>query len=407
MSKPYVVSSHDIHKDSEYAEWIVELKERFRRTQVKAAVKVNSEQLLFNWQLGADLVIRKAEEKWGSGIVEQVSLDLKEAFPKAKGFSTTNLWYMKKWYLFYESKAEKLQQLAGELESGFDGKDAALMQIADAPKIQQPVGEFPFPSVFAYVPWGHHIAIITKCKSVEEAMYYIGRTIEEAWSRSALENAIGADFFHVSGRAVSNFKDVLPAAQSQLAQEITKGTYDLGFIELPPKYDEKALESALERNITRFLLELGTEFAFVGRQKEIVVSGKTRKIDMLFYHIRLKCYVVVELKVKPFEPEFAGKLNYYVNAVDELLKTEYENPTIGLLICKSKDDTDVQWAFKGIETPMGVATYGNIKIEDVKAQLPTDEQIQEQIRMAEEEFRLEMSQADGKNAGDGNVSEPT
>ena len=147
--------------------------------------------------------------------------------------------------------------------------------------------------------------------------------------------------------------------------------------------------------------------AWVGRQKEIVVSGKTRKIDMLFYHIRLKCYVVVELKVKPFEPEFAGKLNYYVNAVDELLKTEYENPTIGLLICKSKDDTDVQWAFKGIETPMGVATYGNIKIEDVKAQLPTDEQIQEQIRMAEEEFRLEMSQADGKNAGDGNVSEPT
>lgn len=407
MSKPYVVSSHDIHKDSEYAGWIVELKERFRRTQAKAAVKVNSEQLLFNWQLGADLVIRKAEEKWGSGIVEQVSLDLKEAFPKAKGFSTTNLWYMKKWYLFYESKAEKLQQLAGELESGFDGKDAALMQIADAPKIQQPVGEFPFPSVFAYVPWGHHIAIITKCKSVEEAMYYIGRTIEEAWSRSALENAIGADFFHVSGRAVSNFKDVLPAVQSQLAQEITKGTYDLGFIELPPKYDEKALESALERNITRFLLELGTGFAFVGRQKEIVVSGKTRKIDMLFYHIRLKCYVVVELKVKPFEPEFAGKLNYYVNAVDELLKTEYENPTIGLLICKSKNDTDVQWAFKGIETPMGVATYGNIKIEDVKAQLPTDEQIQEQIRMAEEEFRLEMSQADGKNAGDGNVSEPT
>ncbi len=318
---------------------------------------------------------------------------MKEPFPRAKGFSTTNLWYMKKWYLFYRGgSVEKLQQLVGELDAGIEKSGKVLSQIAMVPELQQAVGEFPFPAAFAYVPWGHHIAIITKCRSVEEALYYIRRTIEEGWSRSALENAIEADLYNVSGKAVSNFKEMLPAAQGQLAQEITKETYDLGFIELPPKYDEEALESALERNITRFLLELGTGFAFVGRQKEIIVSGRTRKIDMLFYHIKLKCYVVVELKVKPFDPEFAGKLNYYVNAVDELIKTEYENSTIGLLICKSKDDTDVQWAFKGIETPMGVATYGNIKVEDVKAQLPTNEQIQEQIRLAEEEFRQEQAQ---------------
>ena len=154
------------------------------------------------------------------------------------------------------------------------------------------------------------------------------------------------------------------------------------------EYDETALEDALEQNITRFLLELGTGFAFIGRQKEIVVSGKTRKIDMLFYHIRLKCYVVVELKAVSFEPEFAGKLNFYVNAVNDLIRTPDENPTIGLLICKDKDQTEVQWAFQGIQTPMGVASYDNIKIEEIKKLLPTEEQIQQRIELAEEEFNL-------------------
>lgn len=157
---------------------------------------------------------------------------------------------------------------------------------------------------------------------------------------------------------------------------------------MPPDYDEAALETALEQNITRFLLELGTGFAFVGRQKEIVVSGKSRKIDMLFYHIRLKCYIVIELKTVSFEPEFAGKLNFYVNAVNELIRIPDENPTIGLLICKDKDQTEVQWAFHGIQTPMGVASYDNIKLEEIKKQLPTEKQIQQRIELAEEEFNL-------------------
>jgi len=197
-----------------------------------------------------------------------------------------------------------------------------------------------------------------------------------------------ADLFRHSGTAITNFTEKLPSAQGKLAQEIIKDTYDFGFVSLLTGYDETALENALEQNITRFLLELGTGFVFVGRQKEIIVSGKTRRIDMLFYHIRLRCYIVVELKTTSFEPEFAGKLNFYVNAVNELIRTPEENPTIGLIICKDNNQTEVQWAFQGIQTPMGVASYDNVRLREIQAQLPTVEQIQRRIEQAEQEYNL-------------------
>lgn len=386
--EPIIVKSHDVHLDSEYTQWIHEIKERYRNTQIKAAMKVNSEQLLFNWLLGKDLVTRKAEEKWGAGIVEQVSLDMQNEFPHAKGFSTTNLWNMKKWFLFYSGDYKKLQQLVGELDTTeINSKTGNILQNI---KLQQVVGEIEFPKIFAFVPWGHHIQIITKCKSAEEAAFYIKKIAMEGWSRNTLINYIESDYYGKSGGAISNFDTQLPSVQSKLAQAITKETYDLGFITLPPDYAEEDLEDALEKNITQFLLELGKGFAFVGRQKEIIVAGKTRKIDMLFYHITLKCYIVVELKVKSFEPEFAGKLNFYVNAVDELMKTPDENPTIGLLICKDMNQTEVQWAFQGIQTPMGVATYDKVKLKEIEKQLPSVEEIQARIEQAEEEFRLNL-----------------
>ncbi|MBD5533831.1 MAG: DUF1016 domain-containing protein [Lachnospiraceae bacterium] len=386
--EPIIVKSHDIHLDSEYTQWIHEIKERYRNTQIKAAVKVNSEQLLFNWLLGKDLVTRKAEEKWGTGIVEQVSLDMQNEFPHAKGFSTTNLWNMKKWFLFYSSNYEKLQLLVGEMDTTeIKSKTGNVLQHL---KLQQVVGEMEFPKIFAFVPWGHHIQIITKCRSAEEAAFYIKKIATEGWSRSTLINYIESDYYGKSGGAISNFDTQLPSVQSKLAQAITKETYDLGFITLPPDYAEEDLEDALEKNITQFLLELGKGFAFVGRQKEIIVAGKARKIDMLFYHIPLKCYIVVELKVKSFEPEFAGKLNFYVNAVDELMKTHDENPTIGLLICKNMNQTEVQWAFQGIRTPMGVATYDKVKMKEIEKQLPSVEEIQARIERAEEEFKLNL-----------------
>lgn len=385
IDKTVVVKTHDIHLDADYSSWMYELKERYRHTQIKAAVKINSERLMFNWLLGKDLVTRRADERWGTGVVEQVSLDLQNEFPLAKGFGTTNLWNMKKWYMFY---SEKLQQLAGENVNDFDINQLKQYNGADMQKLQQAVGEIDFPTIFAFVPWGHHVQIITKCKDVDEALFYIKGTISEGWSRNALINSIKADFYHKKGAAITNFDQYLPVSQSKLAKEITKENYDLGFIELPAEYEEADLEDALEKNITQFLLELGTGFAFVGRQKEIIIAGKSRKIDMLFYHIKLKCYVVVELKVVTFAPEFAGKLNFYVNAVDELIKTDSDNPTIGLLICKDMNQTEVQWAFRGIGTPMGVATYDHIRIKEIEEQLPSIEEIQARVDKAEEEFRL-------------------
>ena len=388
--KPRAVSSHDIMLGKEYAQWMYDIKQRYRSAQIKAAVKINSEQLLFNWQLGRDIATRKIEEKWGSGIVEQISLDLQAEFPNAKGFSARNLWFMKQWYSFYASAGEAAH-LISDLENQIDATSLKLKQVASViqePKLNQLGSELPFPSVFAFVPWMHHVLIVQKCKTVKEALFYIKRTIENSLSRNALDNIIRADMYHSVGTAVTNFDQQLPVPQGKLAQELLKGNYDLGFITLPEEYDEEALETAIEQRMTRFLLELGEGWAFIGRQKEIIVSGKTRRIDLLFYHIYLRCYVVLELKARPFDPEFAGKLNFYVNAVNEFVRRDSDNLTIGLLICKDMDRTEVQLAFQGITTPMGVATYDNVKIKEIQEHLPTAEQIQQQVEIAEEEYKL-------------------
>ena len=387
QAEPYIVKSHNIHIDSDYAEWIADIKKRYRSAQVKAAVKVNAEKILFNWQLGRDLVQKKAEERWGSGVVEQVSLDLKREFPNADGFSVRNLWYMKQWYLFYTQGGEEiLHQDDAELQMTENQYLTKMHQVGaelSSEKLHQITGEFPLP--FALVPWRHHVEIITKCKSIDEALFYMGKTIEQGLSRNALINCIKANLYEHQGKIINNFTDHLPALQSKLVQEVLKENYDFGFAMVEHEiYDEAELEEALTKNVTDLLLELGTGFAFLGRQKELVVGGRSRKIDLLFYHIRLRCYVVCELKAKSFEPEFAGKLNYYVNAVDELLKADDENPTIGLLICSDMDKIDVQWSFKGISTPMGVATYNNIRIKDA---LPSQEQLTERVRLLQKELQ--------------------
>lgn len=383
-----VVRIHDVKIDQEYVQWLSEIKARYRNAQIKAAVRVNVEQLLFNWQLGRDLVVRKAEERWGSGIVEQVSLDLQAEFPDSKGFSTTNLWYMKQWYMFYAGSAEKIHQLGGEIQSTDIQINKKLHQlggeIMKPEKAAHPGVELP--NLFALVPWRHHIEIIAKCKNVDEALFYVVHTVSEGWSRQALMNCIKADYYHTSGGAITNFSEKLPSPQSGLAQAITKDIYDFGFVSLKKGYEEEELETELERQLTRFLLELGNGFAYLGRQKQIIVAGKTRKLDMLFFHIPLNCYIVVELKAVPFQPEFAGKLNFYVNAVDDLIKAPSHNPTIGLLICSNKDETEVQYAFKGVQTPMGVASYDNVQIKQIQDQLPSIEELKARIRLLEEEL---------------------
>ena len=388
QAEPHIVKSHDIHIDADYADWIADIKSRYRSAQVKAAVKVNAEKLLFNWQLGRDLVQKKAEERWGAGVVEQVSLDLKREFPDAEGFSTSNLWFMKRWYSFYTTNVNPkiLQQFADNVQHSNQQTVSKLYQVGKEIRekiLYQDGKEFPLP--FALVPWRHHIEILYRCKSIDEALFYVGKTIEQGLSRDALINCIKANLYEHQGKIVNNFSNHLPALQSKLVQEVLKENYDFGFATVEHEiYDEAELEEALTKNVTDLLLELGTGFAFLGRQKELVVGGRSRKIDLLFYHIRLRCYVVCELKAKPFEPEFAGKLNYYVNAVDELLKTDDENATIGLLVCSDMDKIDVQWSFKGISTPMGVATYNNIRIKDA---LPSQELLAERVRLLQKELQ--------------------
>ena len=272
-----LVTSQEVSLDKEYIEWLNELKIRFRSAQIKAAVKVNSEQLLFNWLLGRDLVIRKAEEKWGSGIVNRVSLDLQAEFPKAKGFSARNLWFMKQWYSFY-SVITEAKDFISNIEEQISINGSKLKQVASEiqeSKLKQADSELSFPQMFAFVPWMHHVMIIQKAKSVDEALFYIRKTIEGNLSRSALDDCIRADLYHTSGAAVTNFAEKLPPIQGALAKEILKSNYDLGFVSLPDRYDEDALEDVLEQHMTRFLLELGDGWAFVGRQKEIIISGKT------------------------------------------------------------------------------------------------------------------------------------
>ncbi len=384
LQQPVMVGSHDVKLDADYAEWIAEVKHRYRSAQVKAAVKVNAEKLLWNWQMGRDLVQKKAEERWGAGIVEQVSLDLRREFPDSSYFSARNLWYMKQWYLFYTENMEKLKQLVSEMLPS-DEYEKKLQQIDDdgTEKLKQPVSEFPLP--FACVPWGHHVRIVQHSESVEEALFYVNYTIKEGISRDVLERVMKDNLYNTQGKAPNNFPQHLTPQLAQLALQVVKENYDFGFATVSQeKYDESELEEALHENITALLLEMGNGFAFLGKQREIIVGGRSRKIDLLFYHIRLRCYVVCELKAKPFEPEYAGKLNFYVNAVDELVKQSDDNPTIGLLICSDMNKADVQWSFKGISTPMGVATYNNIRIKDM---LPTQEQLKERMELLKKELK--------------------
>ena len=299
---------------------------------------------------------------------------------------------MKQWYLYYTTEASKLQRPIAEivLMAGIEVKSAKLQRPV-AELMKQPVSETgynandEFPLPLALVPWGQHIEIITRSESLEEALFYMQHVIEKGLSRTALINCYKARLFDHQGKIVNNFSTYLPEPQSHLVQEILKENYDFGFATVDHEpFEERELEDALTSDVTNLLLEMGTGFAFMGRQKEIIVGGRSRKIDLLFYHVRLRCYIACEIKVKPFEPEFTGKLNYYVSAVDELLKAPDDNPTIGLLICSDIDKTDVQWSFRGITTPMGVATYNNIRIKDM---LPTQEQLRERMELLRKEIR--------------------
>ena len=355
MNEPEFVKRDSIIADDNYITWLGEIKQRYQKSQIKAAIRVNHTMLEFYWSLGRDIVALKAESKWGTGVLQQLSLDLKKMFPNEMGFSYRNIRYMRQWYSFYYHQVINWQQPIAKLEEL--NWQQPIAKTADS-NCQQVIDELNFPAIFALVPWGHHIQIMSKSQSVDEALFYINQTIANNWSVTDLKYEIKGNLYARQGVAMTNFSDTLALPQQKLAQELIKSPYQLGFLKLQENHDEQELEEALVKNITRFLLELGKGFAFVGRQMELrMPDGQSYFPDLVFYHTRLKSYVLIELKAVKFIPEFVGKLNFYVSAADELLKAEDDKPTIGLLICREADKTTVEWAFRGLDRPLGVATY--------------------------------------------------
>jgi predicted nuclease of restriction endonuclease-like (RecB) superfamily len=336
---PQFVSNDSFMADKNYVKWLSDLKKRIRIAQVKAAINVNVEMLKLYWSLGEDICNKQKLYKWGSNFMKRLSLDLRAEFPDTEGLSFVNLYYIKRWYTFYSSHSDIFYQL---------GKKMA--------QVENSV--LPMPEILQFVPWRHQTVIVSKCNTIQAALFYLNKVIEGNMSRAELEHAIEAKLYEHTGKALNNFAVTLPQPQNALASEMIKDPYKLDFISMKGKFDERDLENKLAQNITRFLLELGKGFAYVGRQMEIETpSGKSYFPDMVFYHTRLKCYVVIELKVVDFMPEYIGKLNFYVSAADELLRGDGDNPSVGILLCKDKDSSVVEWSLRGITTPLGVASY--------------------------------------------------
>ena len=350
------MSSEIIQSQADYRAWLGELKSRFRQVQLKAAVAVNTALLQFYWELGADIVTRQAQADWGSGFLKQLSADLMHEFPEMKGFSASNLKYIRQWYSFYAALPPIGQQAVGRIG-------------------QQPVSQI------LTIPWGHNLAIIAKCKQHDEALYYAQSTQTCGWSRSVLVHQIESGLWQREGKAVTNFEQTLPAAQSDLAIQMLKDPYTFDFLSLTREHTERELETGLIDHITQFLLELGAGFAYLGRQVPLQVGEREFFLDLLFYHTRLHCYVVVELKTGDFEPEFAGKLNFYLKAVDEQRRGAGDQPTIGLLLCKNKDRLVAEYALSDIHKPMGISEYtlSHPLPESLRDKLPSIEAIEREL----------------------------
>jgi len=352
---------------ADYRQWVTEISQRFKQSQIKAATKVNEEMLKFYWLLGRDISERHFEAEYGSGFYKKLSEDLREELPDVKSFSVTNLKYMRYFYELYR-ECENCPQLEDDS-----------LRFQNRPQL---VDDFGYIEIFR-IPWGHNRIIIDKCKgNRDKALFYVKETIKNNWSRAMLLNFLDTDLYERQGGAVTNFHLTLPSPQSELAQQITKDPYNFDFLTLTKDYNEKELKDALMDNITRFLLELGNGFAFVGREYRIEIGSTENFIDMLFYNINLHCYVVIEVKVTEFEPSYTGQLGTYVVAVNHQLKSEQDGPTLGLLVCKNKDDVKAAYSLEASSQPLGVSEYELSRLipDEFKGTLPTIEEIENELR---------------------------
>lgn len=328
-----------------YHQLLVNIKQKIVNAQLKAALSVNAEMIFLYWQIGNSIANQQSEKGWSSGIIPRLAKDLKAEFPDMKGYSERNLGYMLRFAKEYPN-------------------DSIL---------QQPV---------AKLPWGHNILLIEKIKDKELRFWYAENCIENNWSRDVLDLQIRSQLHKRQGNITSNFKQTLPEPLSDLAQQTLKDPYIFDFLSLAKGYREHDIEKQLIQHITKFLLELGKGFAFVGNQYLLQVSNKDYYIDLLFYHTKLKCYVVIELKNSSFKPEFTGKLNFYLSAVDSLIKDESDNPTIGLLLCKDKKRIEAEFALRDINKPMGISEIDLVDSlpDELKSSLPTIEEIENEFK---------------------------
>lgn len=334
---------------SGYAEWIADVKRRIRAAQQRAALAVNQEMLQLYWQIGRDILDRQAVAGWGTGILGRIEADLRVAFPEMRGFSQTNLKYMRMFAEAWPDLSAMGQRFVDQL------------------------------------PWGQNITLLTKLKTREERLLYAARAVEHGWSRPLLTHHIELRTLEREGKAVTNFEQRLPKPQSDLARETLKDPYRFDFLSLGSEAEERDIETALVTHITKFLLELGAGFAFVGQQVHLEVGGRDFYIDLLFYHLRLRCFVVLELKAVEFEPEHTGKLNFYLSAVDEHLRYEHDNPTIGLLLCKTNNRVIAEYALRDVNKPIGVAEYQLVQAlpAQLEASLPSIERLEAELTEAD------------------------
>ena len=354
---------------AEYQAWLGGIKQKIHAARMQAALAANSELIALYYELGAQIVDRETRAQWGSGFIDAFSKDLRHHFPEVGGFSAKNLRYCRAFFRFYGDPVIWQQAVAKLGQAAWGGADSELA------------------TLLARIPWGHHIQIFTKCQSVDEARFYLAQTLEQGWSRDVLALQLKSKLYDRAGRAVTNFSLTLPQPQSDLAQQTLKDPYTFDFMAMTGPYNELDVERQLMQHITQFLLELGKGFAFIGRQYHLEVAGNDYYIDLLFYHVTLKCYVVVELKNRKFIPEYAGKLNFYLSAVDSLLKRSDDNPTIGLLLCRDKNNIEVEFSLRDMNKPMGVSEYTLVESlpDNLKGALPTVEEIEIDLQQLQQQ----------------------
>lgn len=355
-----------LRMDTDYSIWIDDLGQRYRQSQVKAAVGINAEQLKFYWTVGRDIVGMRIEDRWGQGVINQLSIDLSKKLDR-KGFSVTSLGYMKRFYLLYPDAITDLPPVGGEI-----GIPANLP--SSGGKINSPL---------FCIPWSHHKAIIDAVGSdCQKGFFFVCKVLQNQWGRSMLLNMLSSNLYEVQGKAATNFELTLPNQDADLAQDYFKGVYDFSFAQISEHYNEKQLKDRLTDNICQFLLELGHGFSFVGKEYRICAAGKEKYIDLLFYIIPLHRYCVIEVKTTEFDFPDAGQLAGYMGMVDDILTCKGDNDCIGLLVCHSKNNTFAQYALSKISVPIGVAEYniGNHQLPpELEGKLPTEEEIQKHL----------------------------